>query len=77
MSNSVYYYTQECPTCGRSLRVRVGYLGRQVACQHCNARFTAVDPASALDDPADSGSSLLERAEQLLESVDRRRGLAG
>jgi hypothetical protein len=77
MSNSVYYYTQECPTCGRSLRVRVAYLGRQVACQHCNARFAAIDPASTLDDPADSGSSLLERADQLLETIDRRRGLAG
>lgn len=77
MSNSVYYYIQECPTCGRSLRVRVAYLGRQVACQHCDAHFTATDPASALDDAVDSGSSLLERADQLLESVDRSRGMTG
>ncbi len=77
MSNSVYYYTQECPTCGRSLRVRVAYLGKQVVCQHCDAGFTAVDPASALDEPEEIGSTLLQRAEQLLETVDRRRGLGG
>jgi hypothetical protein len=77
MSNSVYYYTQECPTCGRSLRIRVAYLGKQVVCQHCHAGFTATDPASALDEQDDIGSTLLQRAEQLLESVDRRRGLAG
>ena len=77
MSNSVLYYTQECPTCGRSLRVRVAYLGKHVVCQHCDASFTALDPASALEDPDDSGSTLLQRAEQLLETVDRRRGTAG
>jgi hypothetical protein len=77
MSNSVYYYIQECPTCGRSLRVRVAYLGRQVACQHCDARFTAVDPASVLEDVSDSSSSLLDRAAQLLESVERRHGVSG
>jgi hypothetical protein len=75
MSNSVYYYTQECPTCGRSLRVRVAYLGKQVVCQHCDARFSAVDPASALEEDI-RDSSLLERADLLLETVARRRGLA-
>jgi hypothetical protein len=75
MSNSVYYYTQECPTCGRSLRVRVAYLGKQVVCQHCDARFAAVDPASALEEDI-RDSTLLERADLLLETVDRRRGLA-
>jgi hypothetical protein len=75
MSNSVTYYTQECPTCGRSLRVRVGYLGKQVVCQHCDARFTATDPASALEENI-RDSTLLERADLLLETVDRRRGMA-
>jgi hypothetical protein len=75
MSNSVYYYTQECPTCGRSLRVRVAYLGKQVVCQHCDARFSAVDPASALEEDI-RDSTLLERADLLLETIDRRRGIA-
>ena len=73
MSNSVYY-TQECPTCGRSLRIRVGYLGKNVVCQHCEASFLAIDPASALDqDPLESSSSLLQRADELLETVNRQR----
>ena len=75
MSNSVYYYTQECPTCGRSLRVRVAYLGKQVMCQHCDARFSAIDPASVLEENI-RDSTLLERADLLLETVDRRRGIA-
>jgi hypothetical protein len=75
MSNSVYYYTQECPTCGRSLRVRVAYLGKQVVCQHCDAKFSAVDPASALEEDI-RDSTLLERADLLLETIDRRRGIA-
>lgn len=75
MSNSVYY-AQECPTCGRTLQVRVAYLGRQVVCQHCQAHFKAVDPASALEDPADVGSTLLQRADQLLETASRRKALS-
>ena len=63
------YYVQECPTCGRSLQVRVEYLGKHVACQHCGAKFEACDPASSNYPPMDSGISLLARAEELLDSV--------
>ncbi len=66
MSRSTYY-VQECPTCGRSLQVRVEYLGKQVVCQHCRARFEACDPASAAYPPSQSGIALLRRAEELLE----------
>ena len=52
MSSSTYY-AQECPTCGRKLQVRVKYLGKNVVCQHCNATFVAMDPASALEEPVD------------------------
>jgi DNA-directed RNA polymerase subunit RPC12/RpoP len=62
------YFVQECPTCGRNLQVRVEYLGRQVVCQHCHARFEATDPAAYA--AADSGASLLQRADELLETVD-------
>jgi len=64
------YYMQECPTCGRNLRIRVEYLGRQVVCQHCNAQFLACDPASAAYPPSDSGIAVLRRADELLASVD-------
>ena len=65
------YYVQECPTCGRSLQVRVMYLGKRVACQHCGAKFEACDPSSENYPPAESGVSLLERADELIESLSR------
>jgi hypothetical protein len=63
------YYVQECPTCGRNLQVRVEYLGKVVECQHCHARFEASEPGLAGYADSDSGLSLLERAEQLLQSA--------
>jgi DNA-directed RNA polymerase subunit RPC12/RpoP len=68
MSRSTYF-VQECPTCGRNLQIRVQYLGKQVVCQHCSARFEAYDPSSAAYPPPTSSLSLLERAEQLLQSA--------
>lgn len=72
MSRSTYF-VQECPTCGRSLHVRVEYLGRNVVCQHCHALFEACDPSSAAYPPSQSGLALLRRAEELLETVERSR----
>ena len=66
MSNSIYY-VQECPTCGRSLQIRVEYLGRRMVCEHCRGRFTARDPASA---PLGTPDDLLRRADALLQSLD-------
>ena len=68
MSRSTYF-VQECPTCGRNLQVRLQYLGKQVVCQHCGARFEAYDPTSAAYPPPSSSLSLLDRAEQLLQSA--------
>lgn len=63
------YFVQECPTCGRKLEVRIQYLGKQVICQHCGARFEAYDASSASYPPPPSAISLLERAEQLLQTA--------
>jgi hypothetical protein len=68
MSRSVYF-VQECPTCGRTLHIRVEYLGRNVVCQHCHARFDACDQASAPAATSPSGLDLLRRAEELLQTV--------
>lgn len=68
MSRSTYF-VQECPTCGRNLQVRVQYLGKQVVCQHCSARFEAYDPTSGAYPPPNSSISLMERAEQLLQTA--------
>jgi hypothetical protein len=42
MMRSFFY--QECPVCGRHLRVRLEHLGRQLTCTHCQGSFTARDP---------------------------------
>ena len=68
MPNPIYF-VQECPTCGRNLQVRVEYLGKKVICQHCAAKFEACDPASGEYPPMESSLSLLERAEELLETA--------
>jgi hypothetical protein len=62
------FFIQECPTCGRRLQIRVEHLGKSVVCQHCSARLTARDPATAgpLVHP------LLCRADELLRTAARR-----
>jgi len=72
MSRSVYYL-QACPTCGRTLQIRVEYLGRRVVCQHCHAKFEACDPASASYPPTDSSLDLMRRADELLQTVSQKR----
>jgi ribosomal protein L37AE/L43A len=64
----VTYFIQECPTCGRRLQVRVIYLGKRVACQHCGAKFAACDPQSPESATLDSSVTLLSRVDQLLEA---------
>lgn len=66
MSNSIFY-VQECPTCGRSLQIRVEYLGRRMVCEHCRGRFTARDPACSTLGVHDD---LLQRADALLQSLE-------
>lgn len=61
------FFVQECPICGRSLEVRVTYLGRNVVCQHCGGSFTASDGSVELS-PEDSGLLLL-RVEELLAAT--------
>ncbi len=68
MPRSAYYY-QDCPTCGRALQVRVEYLGRQVVCRHCRGEFEALDPSIERKRVSDSGLKLVDRANELLDSV--------
>ncbi|MCA9120548.1 MAG: hypothetical protein H6822_14045 [Planctomycetaceae bacterium] len=63
---SATFFAQECPSCGRHLQVRIEYLGRAVACQHCQRQFEAM-----LTPPqSDSSEDLLNRANQLLATVE-------
>ena len=68
---STVYFDQECPICGRLLQVRLAYLGRKVACQHCHGEFEAADPAHSSIPIVDGGSSILRRADELLDSVEQ------
>ena len=72
MSRSTYFF-QDCPTCGRNLRVRVEYLGKKLVCQHCQADFDACDPASESYPQSDSGLALMRRADELLATPGVRR----
>jgi hypothetical protein len=71
MSNPTFFI-QECPTCGRSLQIRVEYLGKTVVCQHCRGALSAVDPTMRCD-CGEGNNSLLQRADQLLASVSQRK----
>lgn len=62
------YFVQECPTCGRNLRIRVEYLGRSVVCQHCHAALVARDPAASRH----ASVGLLQRASELIDLADQR-----
>lgn len=65
--SKVTFFLQECPTCGRGLEVRVEYLGKKVACQHCGGRFVAKDPSTTeSEEVVDSYSTLLRRVDELL-----------
>jgi DNA-directed RNA polymerase subunit M/transcription elongation factor TFIIS len=63
------YFIRSCPTCGRSLEVRVEYLGKRVSCQHCSAEFDTSDPPYFSDGASESSLNLLARAQELIESV--------
>ena len=53
------YYIQVCPTCGRRLEVKIEYIGLEVSCYHCRARFMAENsPAQQASDTAVSMSVL-------------------
>jgi hypothetical protein len=68
---SATYFVQECPTCGRRLQIRVEYLGRKVACQHCQGTFVAADP-NGRRGAGDQNGAALRRANELLDSVAQR-----
>ena len=66
------YFNQECPACGRGLRIGVTYQGHRVVCNHCQAQFEACDPASPDYPPGDSSIALMQRVEDLLSEADSR-----
>ena len=48
------FFTRPCPTCNRSSRILLNYLGMKVRCRHCGRVYEATDPeaeSAAMDDP--------------------------
>lgn len=70
------YYVQGCPTCGRSLEIRVEYLGRTVICQHCRGHFIATDPNTVRASLGEE-SAIMRRAKELIDQADRQLGMTG
>lgn len=62
------YFIRSCPTCGRSLEIRVEYLGKRVSCKHCSATFDTSDDNYS-DPSSESSLNLLARVDELIESV--------
>lgn len=38
---TVTFFYEDCPVCGRPLRVDVRFMGRWVLCSHCEGEFVA------------------------------------
>jgi hypothetical protein len=70
------YFVQACPICGRSLQIRLEYMGRTVACQHCHGQFTAVDPALKPVEPVQPVDNLLSRVDELLATSFAQRAVS-
>ena len=65
MSALTVFY-QECPTCGRNLRVAVKYFGRTMSCGHCGGQFVANPTemrSTAPIDPTASARVIVDLAE--------------
>lgn len=60
MSALTIFY-QECPTCGRSLRIPVKYFGLTMSCSHCSGEFLA-DPDAQRRIDREAAASQRERS---------------
>lgn len=60
------YFFQDCPTCGRHVRIKAEYLGRRMCCLHCEGEFTASDRESRFDAPETRSSGVLQAMESLI-----------
>lgn len=69
------YFTQDCPTCGRHLRIKQRDENQRLACPHCEGTLIAHHPQPAAD--ADWRSALVKRADELLALVAMQSSLVG
>ena len=74
-------YHQNCPVCGRNLRIRVMLLGRLVYCQHCGGGFTATDacvgPSAACEGPSARPAPTRPQSAIVDELIERAAAMLG
>lgn len=63
-----YRFVQDCPTCGRKLRIRLDLLGREVACKHCCAEFIA-QHTEGVSASVPAKDPLLDRVEAAMQKA--------
>ena len=52
--SSATYFVRSCPACGRTVQIKLSYLGKNMRCTHCSREFLATDEhaeSASLDDP--------------------------
>lgn len=69
MTIHAMFFVQQCPICGRRLRVCVEYLGKTIQCRHCRGQLVARDPES-VPVGTDPQRVLMDRVDELLASPD-------
>lgn len=70
MQHAISYH-QNCPVCGRNLRIRVTLLGKRVYCQHCGGGFIATEASGGKSDAGPgSGTPGLDMVDALIERAE-------
>jgi len=70
-------YHQNCPVCGRNLRIRVRLLGRRVYCQHCCGGFIASDATNGTESSPVADRPQSAKIDELIERASVMLGQAG
>ena len=63
------FFSQGCPTCGRTLNVRSADANRRVVCKHCQGAFVAQKPKQGVKAQDDWRTAMVQRADELLAIV--------
>lgn len=60
------FFIRSCPTCGRSLEIRIELLGREVECVHCLGTFNTTDGPQPIGELR--VDQALEKAQRFIDS---------
>lgn len=75
------YIQEECPICGRPIKVRNEHVGKWVSCEHCQGEFVAERPpddgSGGYSDIYTKGRFSSNRTQRLLRHADELLQLCG